>query len=95
MNTDKSDHHEPIIPSVAYSIVTNREAQTDHTHGHSHTDRIYDRMVDGPLSWRDVDSLLLHGVVLPSNSDLMSGRENKEKESKARKRVGIRISIAD
>lgn len=67
MNTNKPNHHEPIIPSNAYSKVANREAQTDNAHSDSHADRVQDNMVDGPSSWRDVDGLLLHDAVL-SNS---------------------------
>jgi hypothetical protein len=67
MNTNKSNHHEPIIPSNAYSEVANREAQTDNAHSDSHADRIQDDMVDSPSSRRDVDGLLLHDSVLSSN----------------------------
>jgi hypothetical protein len=95
MKTHKSNHHEPIIPANAYSIMANREAQTDHTHGQSHADRIHNRMVDGPLSWRDVDGLLLHDAVLPSSEDLICGMVDKENEPKAQERVGIRVLIAD
>jgi hypothetical protein len=52
INTHNSNHHELIIPANAYSITANREAQTDHLHG---AGRIYDRIDDGILSWRDVD----------------------------------------
>jgi hypothetical protein len=93
MNTHKSNHHESIIPANAYSMMANREAQTDHTHSQSHADRIYDRMVDGPLGWRHVDGLLLHNTVLPSSEYLVSGRVDKENKPKAQERVGIDVRL--